>query len=57
MQGENLEKWQKLCQEAVAERDHQRLMELIREIDRILLEKELRLQSTRANKTSADRAA
>ena len=57
MRGENLEKWQKLCQEAAAERDHQRLMELIREIDRMLLEKELRLQSTRANGTSADRAA
>ena len=57
MQGENLERWQRLCQEAVAERDHQRLMKLIREIDRILLEKELRLQSTRANETSADRAA
>lgn len=57
MQGENLEKWQKLCQEAVPERDHQGLIELIREIDRILLEKELRLQSTRANETLADRAA
>ena len=57
MQGENLEKWQKLCQDAVAERDHQRLMELIREIDRMLLEKELRLQRTRANGVSEDRAA
>ena len=46
MQGEDLEKWQKLCQVAVEEHDHLRLMELIREIDRMLLEKELRLQST-----------
>ena len=57
MQGENLEKWQKLCQDAVGEHDHVRLMELIREIDRILLEKELRLQSSKANGTSDDRAA
>jgi len=57
MQGENLERWQKLCQEAVGEHDHVRLMELIREIDRMLLEKELRLQSTKANGTSDARAA
>ena len=57
MQGENLEKWQKLCQDAVGEHDHVRLMELIREIDRMLLEKELRLQSTKGNGTSDARAA
>jgi len=57
MQGENLERWQKLCQDAVGEHDHVRLMELIREIDRMLLEKELRLQSTKANGTSDARAA
>jgi len=48
MQGEDIEKWQKLCQVAVEEHDHLRLMELIREIDRMLLEKELRIQSTKA---------
>ena len=57
MKGENLEKWQKLCQAAVGERDHVRLMELIREIDQMLLEKELRLQSTKPNATSDKRAA
>ena len=57
MQGENLEKWQKLCQQAVGEHDHVRLMELIREIDRMLLEKELRLQGAKANRTLDKRAA
>jgi len=40
MQGENLEDWQKLCQQAAGERDPQRLMQLIQEIDRTLSEKE-----------------
>ena len=57
MQCENLEKWQKLCQQAVGEHDHVRLMELIREIDRMLLEKELRLQSAKANGILHKRAA
>ena len=57
MQGENLEKWQKLCQQAVGQHDHVRLMEPIREIDRMLLEKELRLQGAKANRTLDKRAA
>ena len=52
MQGENLEQWQKLCQEAAGERDPERLMELIREIDRMLSEKERRLKSASANTKS-----
>ena len=40
MRGENLEDWQKLCQQAAGERDPQRLMQLIQEIDRTLSEKE-----------------
>jgi len=44
MQGENLERWQKLCQEAAGERDRERLMQLISEIDRMLAEKSKRLR-------------
>jgi hypothetical protein len=40
MQGENLEDWQKLCRQAAGERDPERLMQLIQEIDRTLSEKE-----------------
>jgi len=40
MQAQNLEQWQKLCQQAAGERDPQRLMQLIQEIDRTLSEKE-----------------
>jgi hypothetical protein len=40
MQGENLEDWQELCRQAAGERDPQRLMQLIQEIDRTLSEKE-----------------
>jgi len=57
MQGENLEQWQKLCQEAAGERDPERLMELIREIDRMLSEKERRLKSASANTKSEGKAA
>jgi len=44
MQGENLKRWQKLCQEAAGERDRERLMQLISEIDRMLAEKSKRLR-------------
>jgi len=57
MQGERLEQWQKLCQEAAGERDPERLMELIREIDRMLSEKEHRLNSASANTKSEGKAA
>jgi hypothetical protein len=46
MQGENLERWQKLCAEAAGEQDPERLMQLVQEIDRMLSEKEQRLKGT-----------
>jgi hypothetical protein len=50
MTGDNLERWQKLCQEAVGELDHERLMALIREIDEMLAEKEERLTANQAGR-------
>ncbi len=41
------ERWHELCEQAAVEKDHDRLMELIREIDRLLSEKEERLRSPR----------
>lgn len=52
MQGEKLERWQYLCQEAAIEQDPDRLMALTREINRLLDEKEERLQKLRSNGNS-----
>jgi len=52
MQGENRERWRKLCEEAEKERDPQRLMELIDEINRLLELKEKRLQQERRSGAS-----
>ena len=49
MQGENGKKWRKLCEQAAVEQDPQKLLELAREINRLLEEKEERL--TQAQKT------
>jgi hypothetical protein len=43
MQGENKERWKLLCEQAVGERDPQRLLELTREINDLLLGKQHRL--------------
>jgi len=40
MQNETLERWQELCQQAAREQDHHRFLELMREILRMLTEKE-----------------
>jgi hypothetical protein len=53
MQGENAERWRMLCERAATEQDPARLMELVREINRLLEEKEQRLQEQRADKPSA----
>lgn len=48
MQGETKERWQRLCEQASSEQDPDRLMVLIREIDKLLADKEQRLQQQRA---------
>ena len=44
MQGETREKWQRLCEQAAVERDPETLLELTKEINRLLHEKEVRLK-------------
>jgi hypothetical protein len=41
---ENHERWMELCAQAAVEQDHEKLLELTREINRLLGEKEQRLQ-------------
>jgi hypothetical protein len=53
MQGENGERWRMLCEQAATEQDPVRLMELVREINRLLEQKEERLQKQHADKPSA----
>ncbi len=53
VQGENAERWRLLCERAATEQDPARLMELVREINRLLEEKEGRLHEQRAEKSSA----
>lgn len=44
MKGETGERWRALCQQAQTEQDPKKFMELIREITRLLEEKEQRLR-------------
>jgi len=47
MEGENRERWMRLCVEAADGQNSNRLLELISEIDRLLHEKEMRLKNVR----------
>ena len=47
MRGETKELWFKLCEQAAVEQDPARLLELVREINRLLEEKEQRLIAAR----------
>lgn len=55
MRGETRQRWQKLCEEAAEEQDHNKLMKLIDEINTLLETKEQRLsaQEQQAKKQSA----
>jgi hypothetical protein len=44
MQGENKERWRELCEQAAVEQDPAKLHELVKEINRLLDEKEVRLK-------------
>jgi hypothetical protein len=44
VKGETAERWRILCQQAQTEQDPEKFMELIREITRLLEEKEQRLR-------------
>jgi hypothetical protein len=43
MKGKTKEHWMELCEQAAVEQDHERLMKLVNEIDRMLEEKDERL--------------
>jgi hypothetical protein len=42
------EQWMRLCEQAAVEQDPAKLMELVKEINRLLAEKEARLKANRA---------
>lgn len=44
MQGETKERWQRLCEQASLEQDPERLIVLVREIEKLLADKEQRLR-------------
>ncbi len=44
MIGENEERWRKLCEAAAKEQDSERLLELVRQINQMLGDKERRLK-------------
>jgi len=44
MIGENEERWRRLCEAAAKEQDSDRLLELVRQINQMLEDKERRLQ-------------
>lgn len=53
MQGENSERWRKLCEQAAIEQDSQKLMELVKEINRLLDEKDRRLKEPQKRGSAA----
>jgi len=53
MQGESGNKWRELCEKAAVERDPQKLMDLIDEINQMLEEKEQRLTQAQKIETHA----
>jgi hypothetical protein len=57
MQGETRERWQKLCEQAAVEQDPEKLMKLVAEIDRLLSEKQQRLEQSRQQRSKAQDAA
>jgi hypothetical protein len=52
MQGQKAQTWRALCEQAEVEKDPEKLLVLIEEINQLLLEKEDRLQSASARAAS-----
>jgi len=50
MQGQAKERWLELCEQAAIEQDSAKLFQLVKEINRLLEEKENRLQKLRQEK-------
>ena len=55
MQDEDLGRWQRVCQQAASEQDPDRMLELTREILRMLTDKTRRLQGARSSSATSRR--
>lgn len=55
MQGKVKEEWMQMCERAAIEQDSEKLMALVREINRMLDEKDQRLKSDQPAKASYQR--
>jgi hypothetical protein len=49
MEGQTVRTWRALCEQGIVEKDPEKLLVLIEEINQLLLEKERRLQSARSS--------
>jgi hypothetical protein len=49
MQGQTKERWIQLCEQAAVEQDSEKLLKLVAEITRLLMEKEERLKRREAS--------
>ena len=54
MKGATRERWQLLCEQAAVEQDPEKMLTLISEINRLLSEKERRLQNLRLHPDNHD---
>ncbi|PYV87722.1 MAG: hypothetical protein DMG90_17075 [Acidobacteria bacterium] len=54
MKGETGERWKILCAQAAEEQDSEKLLELVKQINKLLEEKEQRLKRQEAQKKTAD---
>ena len=54
MRGEKLEQWKQLCELAAIEEDPERLLALVKEINRLLDEKENRLRGKSAQSKKSE---
>lgn len=57
MRGETGERWRELCQQAAIEQDHQKLMQLVQQINDLLDAKERRLRPLPGNPEGKRRSA
>jgi hypothetical protein len=53
MKGETRERWQHLCELAAEEQDPEKLLDLVKEINRLLEAKEARLKMLRSQPSSS----
>lgn len=54
MKGKPQELWEKFCEQAAVEQDTEKLMQLVKEINRILEEKENRLSSRQSGQFTSN---